>query len=208
MRGDPELIPANPAQICVRSYRCNDTDDRIACVAGIVNAPVETVWQVISDYSAYQQLIPRCTRSEIVSPAILSAIGQTPNILQQLHPSRYRMQSHFLSDTVLLFSEIDIIFPVGKVRSLLRVIADSVSNTIAWNRIVGDISVYEGTWILIPHGLQTTAICATRYRLNVWLPPLLINSGVRCYFPRIITQLRNRVKECQSDSLSAISSGQ
>ncbi len=188
---------ADSSRIHVVSTKCSHSKDRIAYVAGLIDAPVSEVWQEISDYDRYGQLIPRCTRSLVVNEDIIPAINESRSIPNSFAISEFVERGSYTSGTILLYSEIDIIFPVGRIRSVLELTSDSVKYVIHWKKIVSSLKAYEGAWELIPFGNKTLVVCMMRYRLNVWMPPFIIHSAVRYYFPQIIKTLRCRIREVE-----------
>jgi hypothetical protein len=188
-----DMLFDDSSRIFVESKKCVDGQARIGWVAGVVNAPLDRVWQVVTDFRNYARWIPRCTRSAVVSPEILSAISDSGAFPSSLDISQYAVDCATPSETTLIYSEIDIIFPVGRVRSLLEIISDSTNFTIYWRRLASDITIYEGAWHIIPRGNRTLVICVMRYRLNVWLPPFMIHGAIRYYLPQMIRTLRQQV---------------
>jgi len=131
----------------------------------------------------------------VVSPEIISTISDSDGIPSSMDLSEYTVERLTPRETTLVYSEIDIIFPVGRIRSLLEITSDSTDFTIYWRKLASDIKIHEGAWRFVPSGDQTIVVCIMRYRLNVWLPPFIIHRAVHYYFPRIITTLRKRVNE-------------
>jgi hypothetical protein len=191
----PEVSFADTTYIFVESMKCVGSKARVGCVAGLVNAPIDRVWKIITDYRDYGQLIPRCTRSMVVSPEIIPAITDSNCILSSMDISEYAVERLVPRETTLVYSEIDIIFPVGRIRSLLEITSDSTDFTIYWRKLASDIRIHEGVWQFVPSGDQTLVVCIMRYRLNVWLPPFMIHGAIHYYLPQIITALRKRVNE-------------
>jgi len=181
--------------IFVESAKYADGKARVGCVAGLVNAPGDKVWEIITDYRNYTHWIPRCTRSIVVGAEILPALGDSCRIPLSSDISACLVHHSAPSDTTLLYSEIDIIFPVGRIRSLLEILSDSTDFTVYWKKLASDIPIYEGAWHIVPRGDQTLVICMMRYRLNVWLPPFIIHGAIRYYLPQMIAGLRHRVYE-------------
>jgi len=191
----PEVTFDDTTSIFVESMKCTDSKARIGCVAGLVNAPIDRVWEIVTDYRNYAHLIPRCTHSMVLSPEIIPAISDSDKFPSSMDIADYSVECFMPRETTLIYSEIDIIFPVGRVRSILEVTSDSNDYTIYWRKLASDIRIHEGAWRFIPSGDQTIVVCVMRYRLNVWLPPFIIHRAVHNYFPRIITTLRQRVNE-------------
>jgi hypothetical protein len=190
-----ELSPADTTQVLVESMRCAGSKARIGCVAGLVNSPIDRVWEIATDYRGYAQLIPRCTRSLIVSPEIVSCVMDPDEFPSSVDVSEYAVERLVPRETTLVYSEIDIIFPVGRIRSLLEITCDSIDHIICWRKLASDIRIHEGAWQFIPCGDQTIVVCLMRYRLNVWLPPFLIHGAIHYYLPQIIRGLRQRAQE-------------
>lgn len=190
-----QVCLADTTQILVESTKCVDSKARIGCVAGFVNSPIDRVWEMATDYRGYAQLIPRCTRSLIVSSEIIPSIIDPDEFPSSMDISEYAVERLVPCDTTLVYSEIDIIFPVGRIRSLLEITSDSINHTICWRKLASDIRIHEGAWQFIPCGDRTIVVCLMRYRLNVWLPPFLIHGAVHYYLPQIIRGLRQRVSQ-------------
>lgn len=190
-----QVCLADTTQILVESMKCVGSKARIGCVAGFVNSPIDRVWDMATDYRGYAQLIPRCTRSLIVSPEIIPSIVDPDEFPSSMDISEYAVERSVPCDTTLIYSEIDIIFPVGRIRSLLEIISDSIDHIIYWRKLASDIRIHEGAWQFIPCGDRTIVVCLMRYRLNVWLPPFLIHGAVHYYLPQIIRGLRQRVSQ-------------
>jgi hypothetical protein len=131
----------------------------------------------------------------VVNPEIIPTISGSDKFPSSMGIADYTVECFMPRETTLIYSEIDIIFPVGRVRSILEVTSDSNDYTIYWRKLASDIRIHEGAWRFIPSGDQTIVICVMRYRLNAWLPPFIIHRAVHYYFPRIIMTLRQRVSE-------------
>lgn len=189
-----QLDTADAERIIVRSYRRADSRSRIACVAGLVHAPVSHVWEAITDYARYDDYIPRCSYSTVLDTGIRTMIEESGSLPVAFSAADYAADVRDVSNRVLLYSEIDIVFPVGRIRSVLEFTADTMARVIYWRKLAADVREYDGAWLLLPFGEHTAVICVTRYRLNVWLPPVLIHSAVHCYFPQIVVNLRRRVE--------------
>jgi len=190
-----EVSFADTTTIFVESNKCVDSKARVGCVVGLVNAPIDRVWKIITDYRKYTQWIPRCTRSVVVSPKIIPSLSDSSGFPLSMDISQCTVERSIPSETTLVYSEIDIIFPVGRIRSILEITSDSTDFTICWRKLASDMTIYEGAWHVISSGDQTLVVCMMRYQLNVWLPPFMIHGAIRYYLPQMITTLRQRVHE-------------
>ncbi|MEM1369171.1 MAG: SRPBCC family protein [Cyanobacteria bacterium P01_H01_bin.15] len=95
----------------------------------VVRAPLEKVWEVITDYNAYQEFLPNVTSSQIV------AVDGNQKTLEQISVAR-----------VLLFNI--------EARTLSLIEENSNMQRLDFRLLEGDLEVSQGSWVLEPYALE------------------------------------------------------
>lgn len=139
----------------------------VRCV-GVVKAPPERIWSVLTDYEAYGKIFPRILRSEV----------------------RAR-DGHFEDH----YSLLDYPWPLQDRWTLNRITHDATRYAINWRRVEGSVKEVVGSWHLFPDGDQTVVVYKVRLDPGIPLVPAwAIDWGTKQVAPDIIRSIRRQVK--------------
>jgi ribosome-associated toxin RatA of RatAB toxin-antitoxin module len=175
-------------------------------MTGIINAPPEVVWQVITDVNNFKYFMPRTLNSMAVDPEKIPDIvkkkptraDEVEKLLGQtfVDPANYRIPGG--KYTVYHYSNLDLPWPCSNRWYILKGIQDETQAAehryhTSWSLVVGNLKTNSGEWILAPYGdNQTKAI----YRINTdpggSIPGFLVKEGTCSTMPQIIEAVRKR----------------
>lgn len=175
-------------------------------MTGIINAPPEVVWRVITDVNDFKYFMPRTLNSMAVAPEKVAEIVQKkPTGAKEVEkllgstfvdPSTYRLPGG--KYTVYHYSDLSLPWPCSNRWFILKGIQDETQAAqhryhTSWSLVIGNLKTNSGEWILEPYGNnQTKAI----YRLNTdpggAIPGFLVKEGTCSTMPAIIQAVRER----------------
>ncbi len=175
-------------------------------MTGIINAPPEVVWQVITDVNSFKYFMPRTLNSMAVAPEkIPEIVKEKPTQAKEVEkllgptfvdPANYRVPGG--KYTVYHYSNLDFPWPCSNRWYILKGIQDETQAAqhhyrSSWSLVIGNLKTNSGEWILEPYGNnQTKAI----YRLNTdpggAIPGFIVQEGTCSTMPQIIKAVRER----------------
>ena len=181
-------------------------------MTGVIDAPPEIVWQVITDVNNFKYFMPRTLKSMAVPaekiPLILQRRPSRAKEVEALlgpipaDPASYRIPGGKYS--AYHYSNLDFPWPCSNRWYILKGLYDETSAAqhryhSSWSLVIGNMRENSGEWILEPFGTgKTKAI----YRLNTdpggAIPGFLVKQGTCSTMPKIIKVVRERVaKLCE-----------
>jgi len=188
---------------------CEDvpgTSQKRGEVKGVIDAPPEIVWQVITDVNNYKDFMPRTLKSMAVRPERLKGILEkkpvTPKEVEALldpappDPASYRVPAR--KYLIYLYSLLDFPWPISNRWYIIKILQDETlcarhiykSN---WSLEIGNLRENCGEWLLEPFGNNKTKVT---YRLLTdpggHLPNFLTQKGTAMTMPQIISSIRKR----------------
>ncbi|ACF45733.1 cyclase/dehydrase [Prosthecochloris aestuarii DSM 271] len=145
--GDKELLDGNP-RIAI-SYRANDLFHAEGAIA--VNAPAETIWNLLTDYNNLSTIIPKVIDSRLIED------NGSHKIIDQTGKS-------------------GILFIEKSVRIVLKV-TEKFPNALLFEMVEGDFSTYTGSWSFRPGSSreQTFVSWQTDFKPTFFAPPFLVS---------------------------------
>ncbi len=172
-----------------RTHKCE--------VMGLINAPIENVWDIICDYNSYDEFMPRITVAFLVHPKIIT-LWQDQNIKNwnqfEAHLTKYRTESS--GDNLLYFyNRFKMPWPLKDRHFVLRTERFPEIFKSQWVEIIGNTRVNEGSWELtsFENNYEMTLAVYTLYvDLGISLPKKIIENGMKG-IPDIISSLRQHV---------------
>jgi ribosome-associated toxin RatA of RatAB toxin-antitoxin module len=175
-------------------------------VMGVIDAPPETVWQVITDLNNYQYFMPRTLNSRAVAadklPLILQRRPGSPEEVERLlgpgptDPARSRVPGG--KYTSYLYSHLDFPWPCKNRWYIIKLQQDETRGAqhyyqSSWTMVMGNLRENLGEWILEPFEATHTKVT---YRLLTdpggSIPNFLVNQGTCTTLPQIISAVRKR----------------
>jgi len=169
-------------------------------VGGIIEAPVDKVWEVLSDYNRFHEYMPRMPVTFIVSKQALDAIAKKTDwkrtaFEKMLMP--YRIDA-MESDTVYFYNVVDMPVPVRDRWYLLEMVRDPLSCRVEWKMVTGNMKVNSGSWQLMLHPEspnRTVAVYTTVSNSGIPIPGFIQEYGLGRSLPDIIRGVRKRAGE-------------
>ncbi len=169
-------------------------------VMGVIDAPIDQVWMVLSDYNHFYQFLPRLPVTFIVDKKAVDEINQ------KLHWEREELEAvldqyrlnEVMSDTVYFYNVLDMPFPVGDRWYLLEMVRFPAQYTVRWRMVLGNMVINDGMWELSPcsnNEFQTLAAYTTCSDSGIELPRFIVNMGLKKSLPDIIKGVRGRIEE-------------
>jgi ribosome-associated toxin RatA of RatAB toxin-antitoxin module len=175
-------------------------------MTGVIDAPPEIVWQVITDVNNFKYFMPRTKNSMAVPaekiPLILQNQPKSAKELEALvgptpaDPASYHIPGGKYS--AYHYSDLQLPFPCSNRWYIIKGVYDETAAAqhryhSSWSLVIGNLRENSGEWILEPFGTdQTKAI----YRLNTdpggAIPSFLVNKGTCSTMPQIIKAVRER----------------
>ncbi len=179
---------------------------KCAEMVGVVDAPPEIVWQVITDVNNYKNFMPRTRNNMAVAPE------KIPVILQR-HPTRAEEVEQLLGSippdpnlyrvpggtyTIYIYSNLEFPWPCNDRWCIVKGLrnetqaAQHIYQT-SWSLVTGNLEENSGGWILEPFGPTKTK---ATYKLCAdpggSIPKFLVNQGTRITMPQIIKAVRKQ----------------
>lgn len=178
-------------------------------VTGVVDAPPEMVWRVISDVNHFQEFMPRTLKSQVVTPEkVQEVLQKKPTQPQEVEkilgptppdPALFRIPGRKYLE--YLYGHVGLPWPLNDRWYILKMQRDESQAsqrryTSSWSLIIGNLQENRGEWQLEPFGAQKTLLL---YRLITdpggSIPKFLVKRGTYVTLPKVITAVRKRVAQ-------------
>jgi ribosome-associated toxin RatA of RatAB toxin-antitoxin module len=179
---------------------------KCAEMVGVVDAPPEIVWQVLTDVNNFKNFMPRTRNSMAVAPEKIPVILQKKTTraeeVEQLlgpipaDPASYRIPGGIY--TVYFYSNLDLPWPCNNRWYIIKGVRDETRAAqhcyhSSWSLVTGNLRENSGEWILEPFGSSKTKAI---YRLCTdpggAIPKFLVTQGTCTTMPQIIKAVRKR----------------
>ncbi|MHB8070214.1 MAG: SRPBCC family protein [Desulfobaccales bacterium] len=180
----------------------------LQCVemVGVIDAPPEIVWQVITDINNFKNFMPRTRSSMAVAPEKIPLIlarkpARAEEVEQLLGPVPVDPASYILPGgiyTVYAYSNLDLPWPCSNRWYIVKGTRDETRAAqhyyhTSWSLVTGNLRENSGEWILEPFGSAKTK---ATYRLCTdpggAIPKFLVKEGTCVTMPQIIKAIRKR----------------
>ena len=179
-------------------------------VIGIIDAPPEIVWQVITDVNNFKYFMPRTLNSMAVAAGegSLDREKQTEQTLKRwsaclalppADPATYRIPGG--KYTVYRYSNLDFPWPCSNRWYIIKGQNDETGAAqhryhSSWSLVTGNLNENSGEWILEPFGATKTKVI---YKLCTdpggAIPGALVKQGTCTTMPQIISAVRERARQ-------------
>lgn len=169
---------------------------RMGRVMGVVDAPIDKVWQVITDYNHFKDFMPKISESFMVNPKAVEGINfneikDWPKMERMLR--KFKLEE-IQSDTVYFYNRFDSPWPFSDYYYILKIILSPANYSTHWSMIGGNMEVNDGCWELTPFEDKTLAIYTFCIDPGTPIPPTFLRMGMRITLPDVIKAVRRRVK--------------
>ncbi len=148
-----------------------------ALTQGVIDAPIDKVWKVITDYNHYKDFMPKGKESRITE--------------QEGNRIRY-------------YSKLNMPWPIADVSSVCEVILSKDHRSLTFSIVPGTgkgVKRFEGTWELEPfegNAERTLGKYTLSFEPDRWYPKWAIHLGMKSTIGKIMEAIRKRVKEVKS----------
>lgn len=178
-------------------------------MVGVIDAPPEIVWQVITDVNHAKNFMPRILNSMAVAPekipVILRSGATRAEEVEQLlgpipaDPDNYRIPGG--TYIVYSYSKVDLPWPLNDRWHITKGLRDETRAAQhyyhnSWSLVAGNLRENAGEWILEPFGSAKTK---ATYRLCTdpggGIPQFLVTRGSHSTMPHIMKAVRERAAE-------------
>ncbi|MBI4617021.1 MAG: SRPBCC family protein [Planctomycetes bacterium] len=146
------------------------SDRARARAIGLVDAPPDVVWDVITDYDGYREFMPMTVESRV---------------------------ERVEGNSVDLFMELKVL--IKRIRYRIRLFLDRPARTVDWERIDGDLKANEGSWRLAPYDNggasgrgRTLATYTVRLEIGFFVPAAIADRLTKGSFPALYKAVRER----------------
>jgi hypothetical protein len=179
---------------------------KCAKVIGVVDAPPEIVWQVITDVNDFKNFMPRTLNSMAVPEEKVLLIkqrgpNQTAEDVEQSLGAPVNLNSYRIPGgkyTGYLYSHLEFPWPCRNRWYIIKVSHDESRATQhiyqnSWSLEIGNLKENSGEWLLEPFGSSKTK---ATYRLCTdpggYIPGFLVKQGTYHTMPDIIKAVREQ----------------
>ncbi len=173
-----------------KTHRCE--------VKGLIYAPIEKVWDVISNYNSYDKFMPRTPKAFLVHPKILT-LWQNQNIKNWNKFEKLLVQYKIEAcgdNPFYFYNRFRMPWPLQDRYFILKTERFPQIYKSQWVEIIGNTQVNEGSWELrsFENEPETTLAVYTLYvDPGIALPGAILKAGMKG-IPVIIHSLRQRVE--------------
>jgi len=187
-------------EVIVKIEKLPGGNTRLGQVTGVIDAPRERVWKVISDYNEQKNFMPNLLESFVIRPEALELIKDaSPGDLASLENRLRKYKCDEVAGRVVYTYGVgDFPWPVPDKRYILRIERDLDRYTTHANMIIGQMKVNETFWALEPYGPDGSKTLAT-YKIlldpGMPLPGFAINMAASSTLRDVIEALRRKVKD-------------
>jgi hypothetical protein len=190
-----ELIAPQGDEIRTSIEHLPKSGTRVGTVSGMIDAPADQVWAVVSQYNQYKEFMPRFKESLILGHDVPATLMDAASFRRHEPDLRDISLQILPGDTFLFYNHLALPVPLGDKRYVLKMMRDPATFSEHWTQVAGDMKVNEGSWILQPMGERTLAVYTTYSDPGIPLPGFLLNVAMKSTLPDIIKAVRRRVQE-------------
>ena len=169
---DRQAIERGKLVVRLRSSKTSNLKDVL--IAGRIDAPLQVVWNIITDYPDYPKLWPRILKSETLDQHGLTLEHKTV---------------------------LDYPWPLPHAWVISQVEQSPDERSVHWHRIAGSLKKFDGSWHLSPDGTGTLVIYSSLVDPGIpFIPPWIIDWANAQVAPDVIKAIRRHVKDLPASS--------
>jgi len=165
---------------------------------GVIYAPIEKVWEVISDYNHFKDFMPSISESFIVNPSELKKI-ESEEINDWLNFERvlrkYKL-GQVKGELVYFYNRFNMPWPLKDRYYILKMMQYPENFTFRWTQFLGNTKVNDGSWELVPYKgskRKTLGIYTLITDPGVSVSPSLMRLAMKIALPGTIKSVRKRI---------------
>jgi ribosome-associated toxin RatA of RatAB toxin-antitoxin module len=165
---EAQISAVKRGEVAVRLRSTNKASLKFIEAIGYVNAPVENVWHIVTDYGRYPKIYGGILQSEVKRTEGLK---------------RY------------LYMLLDYPWPFQDKWVLCETVQEPQNWTIGLHRVDGSVKEVDGSWHLYPVGSRTMVVYSILFDPGLgFIPPSLLEWGASQAIPTVINGLRSAIK--------------
>lgn len=203
--GNQEEEALRRGELIVDITRKPGCDTRVGKVTGVIDAPRERVWKVISDYNEHKKFMPNLLECFVLRPEALELLeGVLPEDLSSLEGQLREYKCDDLPGSIVYtYGMGDFPWPMPNKRYVLRIERDAYRFTARANMLVGEMKVNESSWELEPYGpndSKTLAVYTVCLDPGMAIPGFAVNMAASSTLPGVIEAVRRRASDAKYGS--------
>lgn len=203
--GKKEDEALRDGEVIVNIEKKAGCDTRLGKVTGVIDAPRERVWKVISDYNEHRKFMPNLLECFAIRPEALDLVKEA--LPEDLATLEGRLREYKCDEPpgsiVYMYGVGDFPWPMPNKRYILRIERDLYRFTTRANMVIGEMKVNESSWELERYGPDASKTLAT-YRVyldpGMAVPGFAVNMAANSTLPEVIEAVRRRVKDAKYGS--------
>lgn len=167
---------------------------------GIVYAPRDVLWKILSDYNNFKYFMPNIKESFIVHPEGLEAFPEIKNSQIKDWPKFEKeliefKQENVQGDTLYFYNRFNLPWPLKDRYYILKMIRKPEDYAFYWTLYAGNTKVNKGSWELMPFKgsrRKTLAVYTLLTDPGVSVSPGLMRIAIKIALPGTIKAVRKR----------------
>jgi len=177
-----------------------ESNTRLGEVVGVVDAPRERVWKVISDYNEHKNFMPNILECFAIRPEALELLkGTSAQDLRTLESQLKQYKTDRVTGTVVyMYGVGDFPWPIPDKAYVLKIARDPTRYIAQATMVIGQMKVNESSWELKPYGADgSKTLVKYTIRLDPGMPApgFAVKMAASFTLPKVIEAVRRRVKD-------------
>jgi len=185
-------------KIITRITKLPNSNTHICQAMGVIYAPIEKIWEVISDYNHFKDFMPRIKESFIVNPSELKKILDIE--VEEWKKFEKYLRNYKLEqingDIIYFYNRFNMPWPFKNRYYILKMVQYPESFSFRWTQFIGNTKVNDGSWELIPFKgskRKTLGVYTLITDPGVSVSPSLCRLAIKITLPGTIKSVRKRV---------------
>lgn len=186
--------------VIVRIETIPGRDARQGQVTGVVDAPRERVWKVVTDYNGHKHFMPNILESFAIRSEALELVEKArPEDLPRLENQFVKYMTQDVErPAVFVYGVGDFPWPMPNKRYILKIQQDHERYVTRSTMVIGQMEANEASWELKPYGDGGTRTLATYKVLldpGMPFPGFAVEMAANSALPEVIKAVRRRVMD-------------
>lgn len=187
-------------RIVARITRLPNSNTYKCQAMGIIYAPIDKVWKVLSDYNHFKDFMPNISEGFIVNPDAIRKIKENEvSDWSEFEKELMKFRLEQIEDNTLYFyNRFNLPWPLKDRYYILKIERIPEKYTFHWTQFIGNTKVNNGSWELMPFKgskLKTLAIYTLYTDPGLSVSSSLMHIAMKVSLPGTIKAVRKRVLE-------------
>lgn len=172
------------------TYRCQ--------AMGIVYAPVEKVWDIITDYNHFKEFMPNISEAFIIRPDALSTLESNEvkdwKIFEK-YLKKFKLEQ-IDNETVYFYNRFNLPWPLKDRYYILKMSLSPENHSFYWTLFIGNTKINDGSWELMPFSgskRKTLAIYTLCTDPGISVSSALMHLALKTKLPGTVKALRKKI---------------